>query len=98
MKQSLAQSEIINVRRRCALHPHVHMSRIVHEVAKAGMGLQPAAIRQIHSTCRDIVDRRAAVVLEWRDLLAWLWDLIAWLREANIHFRNGRFRRHVGSL
>jgi hypothetical protein len=27
-----------------------------------------------------------------------LWDLIAWLREANVHVRNGRFRRRIGSL
>src|SRR5262245_28444062 len=97
MKQSLAQSEIVDVRRRCPLHPHVHMARIVHEVAKARMGLQPAATRQVHSTRRDIVDRRAAVVLEWRDLLAWLWDLLAWLLEANVHVRNGGFRRCIGS-
>src|SRR5262245_56602408 len=96
MKQTLAQREIIDVRRRCPLHPHVHMARIVHEIAKARMGLQPAATRQVHSTRRDIVDRCAAIFLKRRDLLAWLWDLIAWLREANVHVRNGRFRRCIG--
>src|SRR5262249_16777572 len=34
--------------------------------------------------------------IERRDLLAWLWDLLAWLREANVHVRNGRFRRCIG--
>src|SRR5262249_1705440 len=96
MKQSLAQGEIIDVRRRCPLHPHVHMARIVHEIAKARMGLQPAAARQVHSTRRDIVDRCAAIFLQRRDLLAWFWDLIAWLREANVHVRNGRSRRYIG--
>src|SRR5215475_7195852 len=95
MKQSLAQSEIIDIRRRCPLHPHVHMARIVHEIAKARMGLQPAAIRQVYSTRREIVDRCAAVVLECRDLLAWLWDLLAWLLEASVHVRNGGFRRCI---
>src|SRR5262249_18229799 len=33
----------------------------------------------------------AAVVLERRGLLAWL-------RKANVHFRNGRLRRLIGSL
>src|SRR5262249_37341717 len=96
MKQSLAQSEIIDVRRRCPLHPHVHMAGIVHEIAEAGMGFQPEAIRQVHSTCRDIVDRCAAVVLKWRDLLAWLRDLLAWLLEANVHVRNGGLQRCIG--
>src|SRR5246127_4088610 len=93
MKQFLAQSEIIDVRRRCPPHPQVHMARIVHEVAKARMGLQPAAVRQVHSARRDVVDRSAAVVLKRRDLLACLWDLLAclwellaWFREANVHF------------
>src|SRR6516162_8251695 len=62
------------------------------------MGLQPAATRQVHSTRRDIVDRCAAIFLKRRDLLAWFWDLIAWLREANVHVRNGRFRRCIGWL
>jgi hypothetical protein len=56
------------------------MARIVHEIAKARMGLQPAATRQVHSTRRDIVDRCAAVVLERRGLLASL-------RKANVDFR-----------
>src|SRR5262245_65520133 len=73
------------------------MAWIVHEVAKAGMGFQPATIRQVHSTSRDVVDRCAAIFLKLRDLLAWLWDLIAWLLEANEHFRSGRFRRCIGS-
>src|SRR5262249_11459894 len=97
MKQLLAQRERVDVRRRWPPHPHVHMARIVHEVAKAGMGLQPATIRQGHSTRRDVVDRCAAISLTLRDLRAWLWDLIAWLLEANEHFRSGRFRRCIGS-
>src|SRR5262245_21378032 len=97
MKQFLAQSEIIDVRRRCPLHPHVHMTRIVHEVAKAGMGLQPAATRQVHSTRRDVVDCCVAIFLKRRDLLAWFWDLIVWLLEANVHFRTSRFRKCIGS-
>src|SRR5262249_39903956 len=97
MKQLLAQRERVDVRRRWPPHPHVHMARIVHEVAKAGMGFQPATIRQVHSTRRDVVDRCAAISLKLRDLLAWLWDLIAWLLEANEHFRSGRFRRCIGS-
>src|SRR6266478_1274 len=96
MKQSLAQSKIIDVRRRCSLHPHVHIARIVYEIAKARMGLQPAATRQVYRPRRDIVDRCAAIFLKRRDLLAWLWDLLAWLREANVHVRNGRFRRCIG--
>ncbi len=55
------------------------------------MGLQPATTWQVHGPRRDIVDRCAAVVLERRGLLAWL-------REANFRFRNGRFRRRIGSL
>jgi hypothetical protein len=66
------------------------MAGIVHEVAKARMGLQPAAARQVHSTCRDIVDRCAAIVLMRRDLLARL-------TEANVCFGNNRFRRRIGS-
>src|SRR5262249_44027640 len=50
----------------------------------------------VHSTRCDIVDRCAAIFLQRRDLLAWFWDLIAWLREANVHVRNGRFRRYIG--
>ena len=39
MKQSLAQGDIVYIRRRRPAHPHMDMTRIVHEVAKAGMGL-----------------------------------------------------------
>jgi hypothetical protein len=60
------------------------------------VGLQPATVRQVHSTRRDVVDGSAAIVLKRRDLLAWLWDLLAWLREANVHVRSGRFRRCIG--
>src|SRR5262249_16212924 len=42
--------------------------------------------------------RCAAIFFKRRGLLAWLWDLIAWLREANVHVRNGRFRRCIGWL
>src|SRR5262245_20979436 len=74
------------------------MARTVHEVAKARMGLQPAATRQVHDPRRDVVDRCAAIFLNRRHLPAWLWDLIAWLPEANVHFRNGRFRWRIGWL
>jgi hypothetical protein len=97
MKQFLAQSELVDIRRRCPLHPHVHMARIVHEVAKAGMGLQPAATRQVHSTRRDVVDCGVAIFLKRRDLLAWFWDLIVSLLKANVQFRTSRFRKRIGS-
>jgi hypothetical protein len=57
---------------------------------------QPAATRQVHSTRRDIVDRCAAIFFKRRDLLAGLWDLIAWLREADVYVRNVRLPRCIG--
>src|SRR5258708_8372427 len=69
VKHSLAQSEVVEIRRRCPVHPHVHVARIVHEAAEAGMGLEAAAPRQVHGTRRDVVDRGAAVILD-RDVIA----------------------------
>ena len=90
MKQLPAQSEIVDIRRRCTLHPQIHMAGIVHEAAKAGMGFQAAPARQVDGARRDIVDRGTAVIVQRRDLLARL-------RGANARFGNGRFRRRIGS-
>src|SRR5437867_6632714 len=86
MKYSLAQSEIVTIRRRWPPHLLVHMAGMVHEAAKAGMGLQPAAARQIDGMCRDVVDRGAAVVERQRDFLARL-------QRQNGCFRGDRLRR-----
>ena len=48
----------------------MHVARIVHGLAKAGMCLKPAAGRQVHRMRRNIIDRDAAVVLRRRALLA----------------------------
>ena len=63
---------------------------IAHLVAEAGMGLQPAAARQVDGTRRDVVDRGAAVVLDRRGLLARL-------HGANARLGNARFRRRIGA-
>ncbi len=60
------------------------MAGIVHEAAKAGVGLQPAAARQVDGARRDVVDRGTAIVVQRRDLLARL-------PGANGRFGNGRF-------
>src|SRR5262249_21219611 len=70
MKHSLAQSESVEIWRRCPMHPHVHLARIIHEAAEPGMGLEAAAVRQVHGTRGDVVDRGAAVILRQRAILA----------------------------
>ena len=70
VKQPLAQGERIDVRRRRALHPHVHVAGIVHHGAEAGMGLEPPATRQVDGTRGDVVDRGAAVVIDRREFPA----------------------------
>src|SRR5947208_5432861 len=41
MKHSLAQSESVEIWRRCPVHPHVHVARIVYEASETGMGHEP---------------------------------------------------------
>ena len=61
VKRSLAQFELINVRRRRPAHLQMHGPHIVDVLAEARMGFQPLAVRQINRVCRDIVDRGCAV-------------------------------------
>src|SRR5271166_6355438 len=42
------------------------MPRIVHEVAEAGMGLQPLPVGQINHMCGNVVDRGAAAIVRRR--------------------------------
>src|SRR5437764_4185291 len=86
VKYSLAQSEIIDIRWRCPAHPQMRMAWIVHEAAKAGMGLEPAAARQINGMRRDVIDRGAAVVARQGNLFA------RW-HGGNVRYGSDRFRR-----
>src|SRR5262249_1838592 len=91
MKQSLAQREIVDIRRRRSPHPQIDMARIVDVGAEAGMSLEPPAVRQVYDTRGDVVDRGTAVVLDRCDLLA---DLGG----ANMRFGDRRLRRRIGPL
>ena len=73
VEQRLARHEIVDVRRRRAVHPHVHVARIVHLRAEPGMRLELGAVRQVNGARRDVVDRGQPVVrrqLAGRELAA----------------------------
>src|SRR6516164_3672493 len=78
MKTSLAQREIVHVRWRRPLHLHMHLANIVHELAVAGMGLEPTPVRHVNGLRRDIVDGSATVV--------WKRHLPARVAGANVRF------------
>ena len=64
VKQALAHAEVVDVRRRRPLHPHVDVAGVVHAPAEAGMGFQPASVGQVDGPRSDVVDRGAAFGIE----------------------------------
>ena len=60
MERRLAHFEFIDVRWGRACVFHVHIVRIVHVAAEAGMCLHASAVWQIHRFGSDVVDRCAA--------------------------------------
>jgi hypothetical protein len=69
----------------------VYTARIIHELAKTGMGFQPAAARQINGMRGDVVNRGPAVI-DRRS------DIIAGLVGTNVRCGNHECRRRIGSL
>jgi hypothetical protein len=67
------------------------MARIIHEVAKTGMGFQPAAARQINGVRGDVVNRGPAVIDRRSHILAALVGM-------NVRCGNDECRRRIGSL
>src|SRR6516225_6353509 len=84
----------------------MHMPWVVHEASEAGMGLQPAAARQIHGMRRDVVDCGAAVVAGERHLFAplsfgsmrpqyhWFWRISSLVLDVPIRRRSQTDREH----
>src|ERR1700687_588541 len=60
VKTLLAQREVIDIRGRWSATLCVHITRIVHVAAQAGMRFQPAAVGQIYRVCGNGIARRAA--------------------------------------
>ena len=66
MKYRFAQRELIDARRRRAMIALVHETRVVDPIAKARMGFETHAVRQINGMRRDVVDRCRMVVAKRR--------------------------------
>src|ERR1700675_2119091 len=77
VKRTLAQFELIDVRRRRPAAPQMHEAHVVYVLAEARVRFQPLSVRQIDFVRRDVVDRgvsgvarqrvRERRVLWWRD-------------------------------
>src|SRR5262249_49677113 len=66
VERPLTQREIIDVRRGWPAMLHVDEARIVQVIAQAGMGLEPAAVRQVHGVRGDVINGGATVGVRGR--------------------------------
>src|SRR5215472_1072021 len=67
VERLLAHHEFVGIRRRGPLPLQVDVASIVHVVAEARMRFQPASVRQVDRTRSNIIDRRAAIIVDRRD-------------------------------